>query len=438
MLGFKAVVLLGLVVALMIPLSMVRSTIHERSSFQYSARRDVAHSWGDVQELIGPFLLQSYEVEETASVWDRNLEAYVDETHWVEKKEIVFPENLTVDGNVDVERRYRGIYSIPVYRADLELRATLRLPEAPEEARQVRNRVLIGVSDIRGFRRQPVFAVNGTQLKLEPNVAGETPSGVQGLLADAEAGSYDVSVELALAGSSRLSLAPVGGNTLMSLSSNWPHPRFSGGYLPEDHQIGDSGFTANWQTSYYATTARDNVTGCVLQGSCSFDDTQLISIEMLDPVNVYLLNERSVKYGLLFVLIVFGVFGVYETLKRLAIHPVQYGMVGLGVAIFFLLLLSLSEHMRFAYAYLIGAGSCVSLLSFYVSYVLSGKGRGLGFGALLASIYGLLFVILQSEDYALLTGSALLFALLAGIMALTRKVDWYSLRAAAPRDTQAS
>lgn len=302
----------------------------------------------------------------------------------------------------------------------------LEVPLAPDGARNIVNRMVIGVGDTRGFRQQPLLRLDEKPLDVLPGTETAMRNGVHAVLT-VEPGHYPVSAELVLGGTGSFSVAPIGGNTIMQFSSNWPHPRFSGGYLPEKSDIGAAGFQADWQTSLYATTAREVAESCARHGDCSFAETQLMTVELADPVNIYLLNERSTKYGMLFVLVVFGVFLVFEVLKRLRVHPVQYGMVGLGQALFFLLLLSLSEHAAFGLAYLAGASACVLLLTFYVSYVLRGLGRGITFGLLLAGIYSALYVILQSEDYALLLGSLLLFGLLAAAMYLTRNIDWYAI-----------
>ena len=148
---------------------------------------------------------------------------------------------------------------------------------------------------------------------------------------------------------------------------------------------------------------------------------------LIDPVNQYVKSDRAIKYALLFVALTFAGFFLFEVLKRLVIHPVQYGLVGLALAFFYLLLVSLSEHIAFATAYLISSSACILLIGFYVTYVLQSVIRGAIFSGLLASLYGLLYGLLSAEDYALLMGSLLLFGLLGVFMVLTRKLDWYSI-----------
>jgi inner membrane protein len=152
-----------------------------------------------------------------------------------------------------------------------------------------------------------------------------------------------------------------------------------------------------------------------------------LGVAFIQPVDVYLQAERAVKYGILFLGLTFAAFFLFELFKRLAIHPVQYGFVGIALCIFYLLLLSLSEHLSFGLSYFIASAACVSLLGFYASYVLKSVARSIGFTSMLGALYGVLYVLLRSEDYALLMGSLLLFAILALVMIITRKVDWYNI-----------
>ena len=157
-----------------------------------------------------------------------------------------------------------------------------------------------------------------------------------------------------------------------------------------------------------------------------------IGLSLVDPVDAYAQADRASKYGLLFVLLTFVGFFMYELIKQLRIHPIQYGLVGLALAIFFLLLVSLSEHIPFGWAYLAASTACIGLLGFYLSFVLHSRARGIGFAAMLATLYGALYGLLVSEDNALVLGTALLFVILAAIMGVTRKVDWYQLSARTP------
>jgi len=197
------------------------------------------------------------------------------------------------------------------------------------------------------------------------------------------------------------------------MRADWPHPSFFGRFLPESHEIGAGGFSATWRVSRLAAQASEQ-----------------LAVSFLEPAGLYQQLERAAKYGFLFIGLTFAAFFLFELVRGLAIHPVQYGLVGLALAMFFLLLVSLSEHLAFAHAYAAAALACVVLITTYLFWVLREARTTLAFGAVLSGVYGILYLLLKSEDYSLLGGSAFLFALLAAVMLATRRVDWYALRPA--------
>jgi inner membrane protein len=222
-------------------------------------------------------------------------------------------------------------------------------------------------------------------------------------------------------------IVPIGKETHVELHSDWSHPSFVGDFLPIERSVTESEFSARWQTSFFSTNFEEYFLNCAKGQHCIDFPKKIFGVSMIDPVNQYVKSYRALKYALLFIVLTFSGFFLFEVLKRLAIHPVQYGLVGLALAFFYLLLLSLSEHISFGLAYLISSMGCLSLIGFYVCYVLRSIKRGLGFSAGLSIIYALLYGLLSAEDYALLMGSLLLFVLLAIFMIITRKLDWYSL-----------
>jgi inner membrane protein len=240
-------------------------------------------------------------------------------------------------------------------------------------------------------------------------------------------------LDFVLAGTERLALVPLGHQNRFSLSSSWPHPSFEGS-SPRTRTIDDSGFRAEWdipglasnaQRSFLEGVAADRTRAGASDGSGSAVES--VGVSLVDPVDVYAKTDRATKYGLLFVLLTFIGFFIFELTRQLPIHPIQYGLVGLALAMFFLLLLSLSEHFRFGWSYL-GAGvACIGLITFYLSAVLRSVSRALGFAAMLATLYAALYGLLVSEDNALVLGSGLLFVVLAALMTITRHVDWYQL-----------
>ncbi|HZM34980.1 MAG TPA: cell envelope integrity protein CreD, partial [Burkholderiales bacterium] len=228
--------------------------------------------------------------------------------------------------------------------------------------------------------------------------------------------AFKFSIELA--GSEALAVAPLGSNTTVSMRSDWPHPSFIGRFLPLKHDITAQGFSAEWKVSQYAapgTAARHE-----------------LAVSFIEPAGLYQQLERASKYGFLFIGLTFAAFILVELLRRLPLHPIQYALVGLALAMFFLLLTALSEHIDFTLAYAIATAACVGLISGYLIRVLRSALLGTSFGAALTALYAMLYALLKAEDYSLLGGSLLLFGLLAFVMILTRRIDWYTLTASRP------
>jgi len=346
--------------------------------------------------------------------------------------------------------RKRGLHEVRVYewqgRADARFDALIPADADPLRPRRIGRPWLdYGLADVRGLMGTPRLRVAGAETMLEQGLGSRDGAGVHARLAAPRAGerlAFDSRLDFVLGGTESLALVPLGKRNRVALASSWPHPQFGGSFLPRTHAIGGKGFRAQWEVSSLATSAQaqynagrtvprmvnDAVgspgTGA---GGVGVDAIDAIGISLVDPVNIYSQVDRASKYGLLFVLLTFVGFFMFELIKQLPIHPIQYGLVGLALAIFFLLLLSLSEHIAFAWAYLVASVACIGLLGFYLSHVLRSRARGLGFAVMLATLYAALYGLLVSEDNALVLGSGLLFLILAAIMVVTRKVDWYEL-----------
>lgn len=297
--------------------------------------------------------------------------------------------------------------------------------------------MFVAVGDARGIRSATI-ALAGTSLPVLPGTGHAShPRGFHAVLpgaVQAAGGVLQAEVALDLVGTGDLAFAPVADTTQVALGSNWPHPSFAGRFLPNDHDVNAQGFSAHWQLSALATSAPQEL----LNGGavCGWGDTtsngktrciETFGVSFMDPVSAYVLSDRATKYGLLFIALTFVGVGLVEVLKRLRVHPVQYLLVGSALAVFFLLLVSLTEHIAFAWAYLAASAACTLLLSFYASFVLRGVQAGAVFGAAVAALYGALYLLLQLEQSALVLGSLLLFAVLGAVMVATRRVDWYAL-----------
>lgn len=431
----RIVVLVGLSLLLLIPLGMIEGKVKERKWYRDSVERDISESWTGTQTLRGPVLVVPYEEKTLSRVWDKELKKYVEQENRRQGRLYFFPRQLNIDADVNTEERFRGIYGVPVYVAALNMTGVFDVPanfdvDASRDMRWDSAFLSLGLDDIRGIR-------DGMKLEWEergkPFMPGSNIKpfayGVHADLASlhsAAAKSYRFDISFRLAGTGHLNVIPVGRSTRIAMRSPWPHPKFVGRFLPESRQVSERGFDAEWSVSHFATNIAEAFDACV-NGQCAdFENTRL-GTSFIQPVDVYSLTDKAIKYGILFIGLTFAVFFLFEILKKLAIHPVQYGLVGLALAVFYQLLISLSEHMRFDIAYLIAASASIALITFYVCYVLKSVVRGIGFGAMLSILYGMLLLILKSEDQSLLMGSLLVFGALAAAMFLTRKVDWYRL-----------
>ncbi|MGS0893982.1 cell envelope integrity protein CreD [Burkholderia stagnalis] len=437
---FKSVITAFLVLLILLPLQMIGGIVQDRSAYRDSALQNIWSSYAGPQVVTGPVLVVRYTEVTRVREEARAGAAAKSSLHSEKKRLLVFPKTLKVDGTMDTNVRYRGIYKALVYELAGRLTGTLALPDLtklPQSDGHVSFTidgayVSLGIGDIRGLRSQPVLKVGGTPLELEQGA--QLDSLRQGVHADLELAPFlsgkagavvPFDMDLALLGTQSVAFAPVGDENEFSLKSTWPHPSFDGTFLPYARKIDAHGFSGTWRVTSFNTKVREQIAS---GGEGALLETAGVSV--IEPVNAYLQVERATKYGVLFVILTFASFFMFELVKRLRIHPIQYLLVGLALALFFLLLLSLSEHVRFAYAYLAASGACIGLLGFYLSFVLHSVKRGATFATLLTMLYAALYGLLLSEDNALMLGSLLLFVILAGIMTLTRRVDWYSVGAA--------
>lgn len=426
-----------LILLLLIPLLMINGVIRDRQQLRDGVLMDIARSSSYAQRLTGPVLVVPY--RKTVREWKLNeqLNKRYEETREVRGRLYFLPERFALDGQVQTELRARGIYQARLFHADNRISGRFALPaqlgigENFADYRFEPAFLAVGISDIRGIENALNLELGSQRLEFAPGTQVDwLGEGVHVALPEQDAkqpAAFDFAFDLRLQGTEQLQVVPVGKTSQVSLASNWPHPSFIGNFLPTQREVNDQGFTANWQTSFFSTNLEEALRGCLAARGCDDFNSRSFGVNFIDPVDQYLKSDRAIKYALLFIALTFAGFFLFEVLKGLAVHPVQYALVGVALAFFYLLLLSLSEHLGFALAYLISASACVALIGFYVCHVLRSIAHGLGFSAGLAGLYGLLYGLLSAEDYALLMGSLLLFGLLGVVMVLTRKLDWYGV-----------
>lgn len=432
--GSKLIAIVLLVLALLIPLSMIASTLKERLARRNEAVTDITSAWGNEQVLVGPVMVVPYRYTFKA-LKDTVVKGVVSKVEVIETATAnawFLPEQLNVNGEIQPEKLHRGIYDAVVYRGSLKFSGKFPAPDfkalkIPSDQVQWEDAVIaVGVSDLRGTAEALKLSIGGESFRMSPGTLIDSiPAGVHARIGKkAGTGDLSFSMELALKGSAGIHFAPVGVQNTVKLSSPWPDPSFKGQFLPAERTISSKGFDALWKVSYYGRAYPQSSAGNFPAGSVN---NSLFGVAFYSAVDAYRMVERATKYGILFLTLVFAAFFVYETLAGLRIHVVQYTLTGAAMCLFYLALLSLSEFLPFGAAYLLAAAISVSMLTLYVWTVLRGGKPALLIGAELLAIYTFLYVTLQLQDYSLLLGTAGLFVVLSLIMYSTRNVDWHSL-----------
>lgn len=433
--GWKLALVGLLLLLLLVPLGLLDGLVAERQARGQEVAAEIARSSSGPQDVVGPLLL----VE--AHKLTRKRRVVSQDGHLREETEqatetlryLVSPETLVVDNRLRIEQRGRSLFTVPLYHDAMRLtgRFQHRLPatDAGSELRPVRAWLVLGLGDNRGVRELSL-KLDGRAVTADPGTqVGWLPEGLHAPVPLAALGRpMDFDLTLGLGGTTSLAWLPVGADTRVLASGDWPHPGFEGRHLPQASDITDRGFSANWAVSRLSSRVQQVLASCHPSApECAGLGEGRFGLRLVEPVDRYLMTERAMKYALLFLALVFGAVFLVEALASTPVHFVQYGLTGLALAMFYLLLLSLSEHIGFGPAYGIAAAACSTLLGYYLSGVLGGRRHGFGFGLGLAALYGLLYLLLRSEDYALLVGAGVLFAALAAVMVLTRRVDWHGL-----------
>ena len=418
-----------------IMLSMIEEQIQERSSNRHHAKSLVEKSWTGDQTIFAAILKVPYQQKKVNRVFDKELDKYVERISWSEKSTFILPDNLILSGKLTHQTLSKGIYKVPVYNSEITLNGNLSLDKLKTLAEDKKIRLLnhgflsIGIFDSRGISGSPLVKVNGkAQQVLSGTNLDFFGSGFHSkvsLLDKNKPFNFDINIQVKGMGSINF-LATAKENNI-SITSDWKHPSFIGSFLPVKRDITDNGYSAKWKTGVFSTNIENTIEKC-FSNDCSELYVSSFGVNHIQSVDIYLKSLRSVKYGLLVVIITFTLFVLYEVLNTgVRIHPISYLLTGMALAIFFLLLVALSEHISFALSYWISSIACAGLIGYYVRYLSDSKMHGASMFGLLNSFYLVLFFIIRSEDHALLSGSILLFVLLTTVIVVTKNVDWYKM-----------
>lgn len=422
---WKVMTLLGCMVVLLIPLNMLSSLVNERSSYRDDVEQSLRQSASGPQTITGPLI--AIPITELTTVIEDDKEI---------KKERRFiryylPENLSIVGKQTVEPRHIGIYEGQIWRTAITLNATfnrqLLSNDVGPDTLIGTPYVVLAVGDSRGIGKVGELDINGESYPIEPG--SNLPGVGQGLHAvlpvkRLQDEKLTLRFNLDLMGTKQLAVVPVGRNSQFNLTSNWPHPGFIGDFLPQQRTVTDSGFSASWQSTWFA----NNLNTSFYDGRIiDVDHLPAFSVTVTNPVDQYQLTDRAVKYAILLIGLTFMSFFLLETLTGLRVHPMQYLLVGLSLVMFYLVLLAVSEHIGFNGAWLLASLVCAGINGFYLKAVLNSGKASAVFTMGLLMLDAVLWQLLQSEDSALLLGTGVLFVALSAIMLLTRNIDWYGM-----------
>ncbi|WP_163535574.1 cell envelope integrity protein CreD [Klebsiella pneumoniae] len=422
---WKITTLIGCIVLLSLPLMMVRELINERADYRSEVVDAIEQSTSGSQKLAGPLI--AIPITETLTRMENQKEVNYQRSwvyYWL-------PESLAVTGKQTVESRRVGIYSGQVWHNALQIKASfdpLRLAALRKTNIVLgQPRLVVSVGDARGIGAIHAPEVNGNVLSVEPGlgISGDGAGIHMPMPALAEDNKpLEIAFSLDLNGTGEFSLVPLGRNSELQLTSNWPHPGFLGSFLPTQREVSAAGYRAHWQSSWFAND----------MGSYFKDDMEIpwsrlpaFSADVMSLADQYQLTDRATKYAILLIGLTFMAFFVFESLTRRPLHPMQYLLVGLSLVLFYLVLLALSEHIGFTAAWLAASLSGAVMNGIYLQAVLRGWRNSLLFVAALLLLDGVMWFLLHSEDSALLLGTGVLALAPSVLMFLTRRVDWYAL-----------
>jgi inner membrane protein len=417
----KLAIISFLILLLLIPESMLQSLITERLQLRDEAIAEVSSKWGGPQTIGGPVISIPYLV--TSKDEKNNTVTTKEYAHFL-------PDKIAVTGNVTPEKRYRGIYVVVLYNGKMHLQG--KFSKLNYEAAGVSSGELlfneavmtVGITDMKGIKNKIQVRLNGKDIEAEPGTISNQifASGINIPLAmTAKDTLFDFALDLDLNGSSEINFLPMGKETDVTLSSKWGNPSFQGDFLPDSRDIKANEFSASWHILQLNRNYPQQGTGNFI-GNTGSD----FGVKFILPVDEYQKTTRSAKYGIMFIIITFLSFFFIEILNKRRIHPIQYLLVGFAVVLFYLLLLSISEHISFDLSYLISSVVILALISSYAWFVFANKKLTIVFSGILAILYAFFYSLLQLQDYSLLLGSGGLLLILAAIMYLTRRIDWYN------------
>lgn len=431
---------------LLIPLDFVRGIVRDRSYLQREATESITAAWGKAQTISGPILVVPYEVWKdrkeiiTVKVDKEDKKQEVVRREYSMRYKVILPADVHFDATLDPEIRYRGIYRQALYNAPVSIRGSFTLPQATGFAQNIhavhwdKAWLAVGITDLKTIAKDtPLQWAGADAPTYKPgtrvgNILGPGFHAAVPMTEKAAGAKQEFSIQLKVRGSGGISFTPVGENTFITVGGTWPDPSFQGNLLPVERSITDKGFSAKWVISNLTRTYPQigELEGNDFTRSPSTEASAVTSfttgVDLHEVVSLYRMVMRAVQYDILFIAVSFVALFAFEMVTRQRMHLLQYGMVGLSMSLFYLVLLSLAEHVDFGIAFAAASAVTGGMNSLYIASALQSVSRGLLMCALLSGLYALLFCLLRMEDVALLVGTGLVIAMMGVLMYVTRKL----------------
>lgn len=415
----RIILIAAITIILLIPLFMIQSLIDDRQSYRNEAVREISKGWAGNQTVSGPVLTINY----TKDIKDKDGKILTSGS-----RIIILPENLSYDVEIFPEKRYRGIYEVILYRAKIIMNGKFNTSEINKtiDSKKIEGAyVSFNLSDLRGMQKESKLKWNDSDYNLTAGLHSQNvlKNGFSSdIPIELNKNEYSFNIDLMINGLDNLEFLPIGRTTNVKIRSTWDTPSFAGAFIPSERKIDENGFTASWIINSFNRPFPQ-------QWNDEYHDvfSYAFGVNLLVPVDQYQMTMRSSKYGLMIIVLTFLSFFMIELFGKTAIHPIQYLLVGLALVIFYSLLLAISEYFSFDVSYIIASMSVILLISIYITSVYKSIKIGTIIFFALIVFYGFMYTILLLQDYSLLIGNIALFGLLASVMMLTRKLNWFDV-----------
>ena len=449
--SFRIIIIGILLLVFMIPVSMIKSIIYERENRSQEVTKDISNQWASSQELRGPVLMVPY--DEYRKVSEKNGKNTVEKIEKIRTYAYFLPSKLTINAKIVPEIRYRNIYKAIVYKGDFDISGNFDISDfkkwdiKTKDIKLNKAKIFFGISDTRGIKDQVSLNFNNSKKFFEAGISTTLNKIIKNGIQSNVKASWDNSFKfnLKLNGSTKISFAPFGKTTDVSIYSNWNAPNFIGSFLPDKRTITKKDFKATWHVLDLNRGYPQSYKGDEMQALNKFEQENYgyrgpkiyvvkqttkqasFGVEFNKMNDYYQKSERSVKYAILFLVLTFLIFFFVEIFNKKRIHPLSYILVGLSLSLFFILLLSISEYLGFNYAYIIASIATIGAITLYAKNIFKSSRFTLMLFGLLGLLYMFIFILLQLEGYALLIGSIVLFIVLSAVMYISRDIDWYAI-----------